>query len=40
MRAMTMQGSYVGSLTEMAELLDLVSRTGMPPVPIAKRPAV
>ena len=35
---MTLQGSYVGSLTEMAELLDLVKRTGMPPVPIATRP--
>jgi D-arabinose 1-dehydrogenase-like Zn-dependent alcohol dehydrogenase len=38
MRAMTVQGSYVGSLTEMAELLDLVRRTGLPPVPIATRP--
>ncbi len=38
MRAMTMQGSYVGSLPEMAELLALVSRTGAPPVPIRTRP--
>jgi alcohol dehydrogenase, propanol-preferring len=38
MRAMAIQGSYVGSLTEMAELLDLVRRTGMPQVPIATRP--
>jgi D-arabinose 1-dehydrogenase-like Zn-dependent alcohol dehydrogenase len=38
MRAMAIQGSYVGSLTEMAELLDLVRRTGLPPVPIATRP--
>jgi D-arabinose 1-dehydrogenase-like Zn-dependent alcohol dehydrogenase len=37
-RAMTIQGSYVGSLTEMKELLDLVRRTGQPPVPIATRP--
>ena len=38
MRAMTIQGSYVGSLPEMAELLDLVRRTGAPDVPIRKRP--
>ena len=38
MRAMAIQGSYVGSLTEMKELLDLVRRTGVPPVPIATRP--
>jgi D-arabinose 1-dehydrogenase-like Zn-dependent alcohol dehydrogenase len=38
MRAMTVQGSYVGSLPEMKELLDLVRRTGQPPVPIATRP--
>jgi len=38
MRAMAIQGSYVGSLPEMAELLDLVRRTGVPQVPIATRP--
>ena len=38
MRAMAIQGSYVGSLPEMAGLLDLVRRTGAPPVPIATRP--
>ncbi|MBI3433898.1 MAG: alcohol dehydrogenase catalytic domain-containing protein [Proteobacteria bacterium] len=38
MRAITIQGSYVGGLTEMAELLALVARTGSPPVPIATRP--
>jgi D-arabinose 1-dehydrogenase-like Zn-dependent alcohol dehydrogenase len=38
MRAMTIQGSYVGSLTEMKELLELVQRTGPPPVPLAERP--
>jgi D-arabinose 1-dehydrogenase-like Zn-dependent alcohol dehydrogenase len=37
-KALTIQGSYVGSLTEMAELLDLVRRTGAPDVPIATRP--
>ena len=38
MRAITVQGSYAGSLTEMAELIDLVRRTGLPPVPVATRP--
>jgi D-arabinose 1-dehydrogenase-like Zn-dependent alcohol dehydrogenase len=38
MRAMTVQGSYTGSLTEMAELLDLVRRKGLPPIPVATRP--
>lgn len=38
LRAMTLRGSYVGSQTDMAELLDLVKRTGMPPVPICTRP--
>ena len=38
MRAMTLQGSYVGSLTEMKELLELVRRTGAPHVPLATRP--
>ena len=38
MRAMTIQGSYVGSLPEMKELLKLVSRTGVPQVPLRERP--
>jgi D-arabinose 1-dehydrogenase-like Zn-dependent alcohol dehydrogenase len=38
MRALTVQGSYVGSLPEMAELIELVKRTGLPPVPVATRP--
>ena len=38
MRAMSIQGSYVGTLPEMAELLDLVKRRGAPPVPIRTRP--
>ena len=38
MRAMTIMGSYVGSLPEMAELLDLVRKKGLPPVPVATRP--
>jgi len=38
MRAMTLRGSYVGSQTDIAELLDLVKRTGLPSVPIRTRP--
>jgi alcohol dehydrogenase, propanol-preferring len=38
LRAISMQGSYVGSLTEMAELLDLVRRKGAPDLPVGKRP--
>lgn len=38
MRALTLRGSYVGSHGEMAELLALVNRAGMPPVPIGTRP--
>ncbi len=38
LRAITIQGSYVGSLTEMAELLDLVRRKGAPDLPVATRP--
>jgi D-arabinose 1-dehydrogenase-like Zn-dependent alcohol dehydrogenase len=38
MRALTIQGSYVGSLSEMAELMDLVRRTGPPQVPVATKP--
>ncbi|HZP79883.1 MAG TPA: alcohol dehydrogenase [Pseudolabrys sp.] len=38
MRALTIQGSYVGSLPEMRELMDLVRRKGVPPVPLQTRP--
>ncbi|MGN6750814.1 MAG: alcohol dehydrogenase, partial [Xanthobacteraceae bacterium] len=38
MRALTVQGSYVGSLAEMAELMELVRRTGPPQVPVATKP--
>lgn len=38
MKALTVQGSYVGSLVEIAELIDLVKRTGSPDVPVATRP--
>ncbi len=37
MRAITIQGSYTGSLTETAELIELVKRTGTPAVPTATR---
>ena len=37
MRALTIQGSYVGSVPEMAELMELVRRTGLPEVPVATR---
>ncbi len=38
MRALTIQGSYVGSLPEMRELIDLVRQKGLPPVPLRTRP--
>jgi D-arabinose 1-dehydrogenase-like Zn-dependent alcohol dehydrogenase len=38
MRAMTVQGSYVGSLPEIAELLALTQKKGAPPIPIRTRP--
>jgi propanol-preferring alcohol dehydrogenase len=37
-KALTIQGSYVGSLNEMAELLALVKAKGAPNVPVATRP--
>lgn len=38
MRATTIQGSYVGSPGELAELIALVRRTGLPSVPVSVRP--
>ena len=38
MRALTIQGSYVGSVPEMTELMELVRRTGLPDVPVTTRP--
>src|SRR6201987_130894 len=38
MRALTIQGSYVGSVPETAELMALVRRTGLPEVPVATKP--
>lgn len=38
MRPLTLQGSYVGTLQELQELIDLVKRTGMTPIPVTQRP--
>lgn len=38
MRALTIQGSYVGSVPEMEELMELVRRKGLPDVPVSTRP--
>jgi D-arabinose 1-dehydrogenase-like Zn-dependent alcohol dehydrogenase len=38
MRALTVEGSYVGSLAEFRELLDLVIAGKVPPVPLDLRP--
>jgi D-arabinose 1-dehydrogenase-like Zn-dependent alcohol dehydrogenase len=38
LKAMTIQGSYVGSVAELKELLELVKRTGLPTLPVATRP--
>jgi D-arabinose 1-dehydrogenase-like Zn-dependent alcohol dehydrogenase len=35
---MTLQGSYVGSLGEAKELLELVAKARIPAVPITTRP--
>jgi len=37
LRAMAIQGSYVGSLPEMKELLALVRAKGLPPIPLTTR---
>ena len=38
MRPLTLQGSYVGTLKELEELVSLVRRTGMKPIPVITRP--
>jgi propanol-preferring alcohol dehydrogenase len=38
MRPLTLQGSYVGTLDELRELVALVRRTGMKPIPVRRRP--
>jgi D-arabinose 1-dehydrogenase-like Zn-dependent alcohol dehydrogenase len=37
-RALTIQGSYVGSLAELRDLLALVRKQKVPPIPIRERP--
>ena len=38
MKAITIQGSYIGSPAELRELVDLVRETGLPATPIDRRP--
>ena len=38
MRPLTLQGSYVGTLTELQELVALARRSGMAPIPVTRRP--
>jgi alcohol dehydrogenase, propanol-preferring len=38
MKAMTLQGSYTGSLSELKELIELVRRAPLPFVPVDRRP--
>lgn len=38
MRPLTLQGSYVGTLQELQELVGLVKRTKMSPIPVTRRP--
>ncbi|MBU3738662.1 MAG: zinc-binding dehydrogenase [Rhodoferax sp.] len=38
MRPLTLQGSYVGTLHELQELVALVKRTRMAPIPVTRRP--
>jgi D-arabinose 1-dehydrogenase-like Zn-dependent alcohol dehydrogenase len=38
MRPLAIQGSFVGTLEELRELIALVKRTHMPPIPIVRRP--
>jgi alcohol dehydrogenase, propanol-preferring len=37
-KAMTLQGSYTGSLAELRELIDLVRRAPLPMIPVRRRP--
>jgi D-arabinose 1-dehydrogenase-like Zn-dependent alcohol dehydrogenase len=38
MRPLTIQGSYVGTLAELRELIELVKRTKMAAIPVTRRP--
>ncbi|MCS6891076.1 MAG: alcohol dehydrogenase [Rhodovarius sp.] len=37
-RALTLQGSYVGSVKELRELVALAQQKGLPPIPITRQP--
>ena len=37
-KAMTLQGSYTGSLTELKELIDLMRTAPLPLIPVQRRP--
>jgi propanol-preferring alcohol dehydrogenase len=37
MRPLTLQGSYVGTLEELRELVALAQRTKMAPIPVTRR---
>ncbi len=36
-KAITIQGSYVGNLRETQELIDLVREKNLPPIPVTRR---
>lgn len=38
LRPLCIEGSYVGTLSELRELVELVKRTGMKPIPVSRRP--
>ncbi|MDX3741023.1 alcohol dehydrogenase [Pseudomonas sp.] len=38
MRPLCIEGSYVGTLSELRELVELVKRTGLKPIPVVRRP--
>ena len=38
LRPLRIEGSYVGTLSELRELVDLVRRTGMKSIPVSRRP--
>ncbi len=38
LRPLCIEGSYVGTLTELRELVDLVRSSGMAPIPVSRRP--
>lgn len=38
LRPLCIEGSYVGTLGELRELVELVKRTGMEPIPVSRRP--